>query len=169
MPPATKEQATSLSAIADKRDRRFPRVIDREEIDSLPLLEFAKGCASSVFLSRERDDARYIAHGYCFHAADMDEFVWDQSSWDETYFCIKGVLKLGVRDKDGNETELVMNEGEHGYLPAGYTYILRPSGVESINFWTLGPVLNVGLVPLKDIGMPDAPEYSKQLRALRDA
>jgi hypothetical protein len=99
----------------------------------------------------------------------MDEFVWDQSSWDETYYCLKGVLKLGVVDKDGNETELVMNEGEHGYLPAGYTYILRPSGVESINFWTLGPVLNVGLVPLKDIGMPDAPEYSKQLRALRDA
>jgi glyoxylate utilization-related uncharacterized protein len=134
----------------------------------MPRLPFAEGCASGVFISRERDDARYFYQGLCFHAPDMGEYRWDQSNWDESYFCMKGVIRVLVEDHTGNEKLFDIKQGEHFYLPAGYTYTLKPSGVESINFWTLGPAFKQGLKPLKDIDIPEAPAYAKMLREMRD-
>ena len=102
----------------------------------MPRLPFSKGCASGVFISRERDDARYFYQGLCFHAPDMEEYKWMQSSWDETYYCMKGVLRVAVTDDTEREKVFDIKQGEHFYLPAGYTYTLKASGVESINFWT---------------------------------
>jgi hypothetical protein len=157
---ATTEDATQLST-------RFPRVINRDEIDSLPRLRFSEGCESSVFLSRERDDARYFYHGLCYHGADMEDFEYEQASWDESYYCLKGRLRVIARDADGNETVLEAGVGEHIYMPAGYTYTLTASGEESLNFWTLGPALKAGIAALRDIDLPDAPEFAKKLRATR--
>jgi hypothetical protein len=147
--------------------RRYPRIITFDEIKGMPRLPFSKGCASGVFISRERDDARYFYQGICFHDADMEDYRWEQSSWDETYYCMKGVLRVLVEDSEGNEKLFDIKESEHFYLPAGFTYTLKASGVESMNFWTLGPAFKVGLRPLREIDIPEAPEYAKSLRAMR--
>ncbi|MFN8160245.1 MAG: hypothetical protein U0R52_04260 [Solirubrobacterales bacterium] len=91
-----------------------------------------------------------------------------QSNWDETYYCIKGILRVKVEDDTGRGKVLDIKETEHMYLPAGYTYTLMPSGVESINFWTLGPAFKTGLKPLREIDIPEAPEYVKTLREMRE-
>ncbi len=158
---ATQETAVVAST-------RHPRVIRRAEIDSLPRLAFSEGCESAVFLSRERDDARYFYHGLCYHAADMADFEYEQASWDESYYCLQGRLRVIARDADGNEAVLEAGVGEHIYLPAGYTYTLKATGEESLNFWTLGPALKAGIAALRDIDLPEAPEYARKLRALRD-
>lgn len=156
-----------LSDIAKRSDRRYPRVIKFDEIEAMPRLPFSEGCSSAIFLSRERDDARYFYQGMCFHGADMEDFGWHQSSWDEAYYCVKGVLRVAVSDDTGREKVFDIHEGEHFYLPAGYTYTLRASGVDSINFWTLGPAFKVGLKPLKEINLPEAPAYAKTLIEMR--
>lgn len=150
-----------------KQPLRYPRVIGRAEIAAMPRLPFSKGCESGVFLSRERDDARYFNQGLCFHDPDMEDFEWEQASWDETYYCIKGVLRVVARDASGKERVLEAKEGDHVYLPAGFTYTLKASGVESINFWTLGPAIKVGLKAFKEINIPEAPEYAAKLVAMR--
>jgi oxalate decarboxylase/phosphoglucose isomerase-like protein (cupin superfamily) len=173
MPPVTTQEGaeaaeTLLEQTRNRSDRRYPRVITFEEIKAMPRLPFARGCESGVFISRERDDARYFYQGLCFHDPDMGEYKWMQSNWDETYYCMKGVLRVKVEDDSGRSKVFDIKEGEHFYLPAGYTYTLMPSGVESINFWTLGPAFKAGLKPLKEIDIPEAPEYAKTLRAMRE-
>jgi glyoxylate utilization-related uncharacterized protein len=167
-PVETPGQAPRLLDVRDRSDKRYPRVITFDEIEGMPRLPFAKGCESGVFISRERDDARYFYQGLCFHDADMEEYRWDQSNWDETYYCIKGTIRVLVEDHVGNSKLFDINETEHFYLPAGYTYTLKASGVESINFWTLGPAFKAGLKPLRGIGIPEAPAYAKQLKAMRE-
>ncbi|MEZ5121358.1 MAG: hypothetical protein R2736_07260 [Solirubrobacterales bacterium] len=164
----TPGQGERLLDVRERSDRRYPGVITFAEIEAMPRLPFSEGCASGIFISRERDDARYFYQGMCFHGADMGEFRWDQSNWDESYYCIKGVLRVLVEDHVGNSKLFDVQETEHFYLPAGYTYTLKPSGIDSINFWTLGPAFKQGLRPLKEIDLPDAPAYAKVLKGMRD-
>jgi hypothetical protein len=146
---------------------RYPRVIKHEEIVPLPRMMFGRGCGTGIFISPEREDARYFMQGLCFHEADHEEYSWIQDGWDEAYFCLKGVLKVGVADSEGNEIVLEFGEGDHAYLPAGYTYTLKPSGVESINFWTVGPLPAPGIRIFAETGVPTATDVAKQLKAMR--
>jgi hypothetical protein len=157
-----------LSDVRNRSNRRYPRLIAREEIEAMPRMPFSKNCESAIFISRERDDARFFYQGMCFHGADMEDFKWMQSAWDESYYCVKGVLRLAVSDDTGREKVFDINEGEHFYLPAGYTYTLMASGIDSINFWTMGPAFKAGLRPLKELDVPDAPAYSKTLTGMRE-
>jgi ethanolamine utilization protein EutQ (cupin superfamily) len=141
--------------------RRFPRVITEDEISTLPRLPFNTGIDTAIFLSRERDDARYFRQGYCYMEPDHGDYHWDQTNFDETHYCLKGRIHLEVRDAGGREITLEAGEGEHIYLPAGYAYTLKATGVQSAFFWTSGPSPRSGLV--------EAPEYSQQLKALRSA
>jgi ethanolamine utilization protein EutQ (cupin superfamily) len=141
--------------------RRFPRVITEGEIESLPRLEFNTGIDAVVFLSRERDDARYFRQGYLYSEPDHLPFHWDQINFDETHYCLEGQLRLRVRDRTGREIVLEAGEGEHIYLPAGYAYTLEPTGVSSVSFWTSGPSARPGLVEARD--------YGRRLTALRGA
>jgi ethanolamine utilization protein EutQ (cupin superfamily) len=141
--------------------RRFPRVITEDEISSMPRLEFNSGIDTAIFLSRERDDARYFRQGYCYMDPDHAGYEWDQTNFDETHYCLKGRIHLRVRDADGREVVLEAGEGEHIYLPAGYSYALKANGVESTFFWTSGPSPRAGLV--------EAKEYSDELKSLRGA
>lgn len=147
---------------APKRPERFPKVIRFEDIEKLPRLSFAKGCASGIFLSREREDSRYYTQGYCFHDADMDDFTWDETAWDEVFHCLKGKLLVHAVDADGDETDFTVEQGNHFWAPAGYKYTLKASGVESIAFWTMAPVQKTGW---KYTG--DDPSYSDGLVAMR--
>jgi mannose-6-phosphate isomerase-like protein (cupin superfamily) len=162
------QHGTRLLDIRERATRRYPRIITRDEIEDMPRLPFSKGCESAVFISRERDDARFFYQGLCFHEPDMEDYKWMQESWDETYYCMKGVLRVSVADDTGREKVFDIKEGEHFYLPAGYTYTLKASGVPSINFWTLGPAFKVGLKPLKEINIPEAPEYARTLVKMRE-
>lgn len=139
--------------------RRYPRVITPDEIDAMPRLPFGEGIGTAIFLSLERDDARYFRHGYCYMEADHEPYHWDQKDFDETHYCLKGKVRVRVEDADGREVYLEAAEGEHIYLPGGYKYTVEPSGVESAFFWTSGPSPRNGIV--------EAPEYSELLRSLR--
>lgn len=139
--------------------RRYPRVITEEEILKLPRLEFNTGIDTALFLSQERDDARYFRQGIAFANADHAPVEWMQSNFDETQFCLTGMIRLRVKDAAGREVVLEAGPGEHIYLPAGYTYTIEPTGIESTFFWTSGPSNRPGIV--------EAPDYSKQLRSLR--
>ena len=141
--------------------RRYPRVIAEAEISALPRLEFNTGIDTAIFLSRERDDARYFRQGYCYMEPDHLPYHWDQTNFDETHYCLSGQIRLRVRDRDGREVVLEAGEGEHIYLPAGYAYTLEATGVRSVFFWSSGPSPRPGLVEAKD--------YSRQLTALRGA
>ncbi len=164
----TENRRKRLADVGERSDRRYPRVITHEEIKQMPRMAFSKNCESAVFISRERDDARYFYQGICFHGADMEDFEYFQAAWDESYYCVKGLLRVAVRDAAGREKVYDIHEGDHFYLPAGFEYTLKASGVESINFWTMGPAFKAGLGPLKEIGVPDAPAYAKALVEMRD-
>lgn len=127
-----------------KRESRVPRMIRHSEIAAMPRLRFTRGCESGIFISREREESRFYSQGLCFHDADMDDFTWDEVSWDEAFYCMKGQLKVVAVDVEGNEAEFVVNEGDHFWAPAGYKYTLKATGVDSINFWTMAPVLHSG-------------------------
>ena len=144
---------------ADSATRRFPRVITEEEIAELPRLEFNTGIDTAIFLSQERDDARYFRQGICYAKPDHEPVHWTQANFDETQFCLTGMIRLRVEDRSGKVIVLEARPGEHIYLPAGFTYTLEATGVESSFFWVSGPSNRPGIV--------EAPDYSEQLRSLR--
>lgn len=141
-------------------DRRFPRVITMKEILSLPVLPFEKGIGTAIFLSQERDDARHFRQGICWQTVDHDPYKWNQTNFDETHYCLKGKIRLKVKDAEGRVITLEAAQGEHIYLPAGYEYTLEPTGVETVFFWTSGPSPRYGLAEI--------PDYSSALTALRN-
>jgi ethanolamine utilization protein EutQ (cupin superfamily) len=141
--------------------RRYPRVIGMDEISTMPRLEFNEGIDTAIFLSRERDDARYFRQGVCWMEPDHAGYSWDQTNFDETHYCLEGMIRLRVRDASGREVVLEAAQGEHIYLPGGYAYSLEATGVKSAFFWTSGPSPRPGLVEAKD--------YSNQLKSLRGA
>ncbi len=139
--------------------RRYPRVITPGEIDSMPRLAFNRGIDTAVFLSRERDDARYFRQGYCYMESDHEPYNWKQVDYDETHYCLEGKIHLVVSDAAGRAVVLEARQGEHIYLPAGYDYTLEASGVRTVFFWSSGPSPRAGLV--------ESPEYSRELKSLR--
>lgn len=136
-------------------NRRYPRVITMPEILSLPRLQFQPGIDTAIFLSQERDDARHFRQGICWQKPDHVPYNWNQNNFDETHYCLKGKIRLLVKDFAGKEIILEAVAGEHIYLPAGYDYTLVPTGVETMFFWSSGPSPRFGLVEI--------PEYSKSL------
>jgi ethanolamine utilization protein EutQ (cupin superfamily) len=144
---------------AARNARRFPRVIVPDEIDKMPTLTFNTGIVTNIFLSQERDDARYFRHGYCYGEPDHLPYHWDQADFDETHYVLEGKIHLVVEDAAGRKIVLEAAEGEHIYLPAGYKYTLECTGVRFKFFWTSGPSPKVGVA--------DAPDYSRELKALR--
>ena len=141
--------------------RRYPRVIDMEEITALPRLQFNTGIETAIFLSLERDDARYFRQGICWMEPDHGPYHWDQNNFDETHYCLEGMIRLRVEDASGRQIVLEAAAGEHIFLPAGYAYTIEATGLKSAFFWTSGPSPRPGLV--------EAKEYSNQLRGLRGA
>lgn len=144
---------------AEPNARRYPRVITMDEIKDMPFLDFNTGIGTTIFLSRERDDAKYFRQGVCFMEPDHLPYNWDQNNFDETHYCLKGMIHLVVRDAEGREFTLEAAEGEHIYLPGGYDYTIEATGIESAFFWTSGPSPRPGLV--------EAPDFSDELRSLR--
>ncbi|MGB1885135.1 MAG: hypothetical protein ACPHUF_14620 [Gammaproteobacteria bacterium] len=155
-----KSKGRLIRESVQQRVDRAPRHMTHDEIAAMPRLKFTNGCESGIFISRERDESRFYSQGLCFHDADMDPLEWQEVSWDEAFYCMKGKLVVAVSDSDGNELEYIVEEGDHFWAPAGYKYILKASGVDSINFWTMAPVLHSGW---RDTGDPAGPGYSDML------
>lgn len=125
----------------------------------MPRLQFNTGIDTTIFLSREADDARYFRQGICCAEADHAPYSWDQFDFDETHYVLKGKIRLRVRDAVGREILLEAAEGEHIFCSGGYRYTLEPSGVYTEFFWTSGPSPRNGLVEL--------PEFSDALKSMR--
>jgi ethanolamine utilization protein EutQ (cupin superfamily) len=143
----------------NSKSQRYPKVISEDEIESMPRLTFNTGIDTGIFISQEREDARYFRQGICWAKPDHEPVRWTQNGFDETQFCITGMIRLRVEDATGKSIVLEARPGEHIYLPAGYTYTLEATGIESSFLWTSGPSNVPGIV--------EAPSYSKQLKALR--
>jgi len=139
--------------------RWYPRVITMDEISTMPRLQFNKGIDTAIFLSQERDDARHFRQGVCWQEHDHSPYNWNQTNFDETHYCLKGKIRLRVKDAEGREIVLEATAGEHIYLPGGYEYTLEATGVDTAFFWTSGPSPRFGLVEL--------PELSATLTGLR--
>ncbi len=139
--------------------RRFPRVITMDEITAMPRLPFNTGIGTSIFLSQERDDARHFRQGVCWQEPDHLPYNWKQTDFDETHYCLKGKIRLRVKDAAGREIILEAGVGEHIYLPGGYEYTLETTGVATEFFWTSGPSPRFGLSEL--------PEFSAALSKSR--
>ena len=157
---AAKSKVVEIRESTERREHRIPRMMTHEEISVMPRLRFGRGCESAVFISREREGSRYYSQGLCFHDADMDDFTWDEVSWDEAFYCMKGQLRVVAEDHEGNKGEWLVEEGDHFWAPAGFKYTLKASGVDSINFWTTAPMLFSGW---RDTGDAQGPVYSKML------
>ncbi|HCU91123.1 MAG TPA: hypothetical protein DGR97_14320 [Gammaproteobacteria bacterium] len=139
--------------------QRYPKVMSANDIETMPRLEFNTGIDTGIFISQEREDARYFRQGVCYAKADHEPVHWTQSNFDEAQYCISGMIRLRVEDAAGKVVVLEARPGDNIYLPAGYTYTLEATGVEYTFLWTSGPSNRPGIV--------EAPGYSKQLRALR--
>jgi len=148
--------------------KKQPEVITHEETKQLPAWHFSDGCKSYVRISLERNGAANVIQGWCEHDADMEPLSWDQDNWDETYFCVEGSLKVIVEDDEGNSKELVAEEGESIWLPAGFRYTLEPTGEPAVNLWHVAPVPGTGLKPLSDLGFNNVDEVSQGLEELAD-
>ena len=125
----------------------------------MPRLPFNTGIGTSIFLSRERDDARYFRQGYCYMEPGHLPYNWKQVDFDETHYCLEGKIHLIVKDASGRKVVLEAKQGEHIYLPGGYDYTLESSGVKTVFFWSSGPSPRAGLV--------ECPEFATELRSLR--
>lgn len=143
----------------NSRPQRFPKVISEADIEEMPRLTFNTGIDTGIFISQEREDARYFRQGICWAKPDHEPVNWTQTAFDETQFCLTGMIRLRVEDASGKQVVLEARPGEHIYLPAGYTYTLEATGIESTFLWTSGPSNRPGIV--------EAPSYSKELKALR--
>jgi len=120
--------------------------------DGTPNVDLVKGMHTRWVVSQERNGADEVNMGICYHDADMADLNWDQAI-DEVFYCAKGKLKILWDDrKTGKSGEFVANEGEAIFLPRGFHYILRATGVPSINVFTH-----------KGRMLSNRPEYSKQL------
>ena len=82
----------------------------------MPRLEFNTGIDTTIFISRERDDARYFRHGYCYMEPDHGHYHWDQSNFDESHFCLEGRIQLRVEDAAGRQ--IVSKPAGRAHLPA---------------------------------------------------
>lgn len=145
-----------------------PKVITHEETHARPAWEFSKGMNTYMRICTEIEGSRNAIQGWCEHDADFELMIWDQANWDELFFCHKGVLKVKAEDRNGKTKELVANEGESMFLPAGFTYTLMPSGVPSVNLWTATPPPRTGVKALKDLGF-DVVELSDKLKEIGQA
>lgn len=126
--------------------RRYPRAIAEDEIESLPQMNWNNGIGTKIFLTQERDDARYFRHGMMYVEPQHGEVHWFQANFDETQYCISGMMRVRAQDRGGREVILEIGPGEVLYLPAGFTYTMEPTGQESRLLFTSGPSPRPGIV-----------------------
>lgn len=143
-----------------------PEVITAQDTGSRPRWEFSKGCNTYIRVSAEMQGCTSAVQGWTEQAVDMEPLTWKQASWDEIFYCAKGIIKLVAEDANGTKEEFIAKEGETIYAPGGYVYTLLPSGVDTINVWTSHPASHRGVRTMGDIGFPHAIEVSDRLKQL---
>lgn len=152
---------------AGQTSRRYPRVIDDGEVAALPSWHLADGVETTIFLSRERDDARYFRQGVYRLTSDHPYFEWPQTNYDEAQFCVSGLLRVRCTDSDGRSVILEAAPGEHVYLPAGFRYGFEATGVDTQVLWTSGPSPRPGIQLARGEVFAGAKEYGIALKEAR--
>lgn len=159
---AKRKAGAAIRASAPKQEIRFPRLFNLEEIEALPGIAFSEGAASTIFISRERDGSRYFSQGITTLKADAKDIVWQETSWDEAFYCMEGEFRIVVTDVDGIELAFTVRAGEFFWAPAGYRYAVKSTGVEAKVQLTTAPQMPSGW---RYTG--DDESYSDALIALR--
>lgn len=159
----TKRQiGAAIRASAPRQEIRFPRLFSLAEIEAMPRIAFSDGVAAATFISRERDGARYFSQGITRHRADAKDVVWQETSWDEAFYCLEGEVRIVVTDVQGDELDFTLRAGEFFWAPAGYLYAVKSTGVEAKVHLTTAPQMPSGW---RYTG--DDESYSDALMALR--
>lgn len=159
---AKRRVGAAIRASAPKQEIRFPRLFSLAEIGAMPAIAFSDGAESTIFISRERDGARYFSQGITTLRADAKDIVWQETSWDEAFYCLEGEFRILVTDVHGTELDFTMRAGEFFWAPAGYLYAVKATGVEAKALLTTAPQMPSGW---RYTG--DDESYSDALVALR--
>ena len=128
----------------------------------MPQIAFSEGAESAIFISRERDGARYFSQGVTTLRANAKDIVWQETSWDEAFYCLEGEFRILVTDVHGVELAFTVHAGEFFWAPAGYQYAVKSMGVEAKVHLTTAPQMPSGW---RYTG--DDESYSDALIALR--
>jgi mannose-6-phosphate isomerase-like protein (cupin superfamily) len=110
----------------------------------MPRIAFSDGVAAATFISRERDGSRYFSQGVTKHRADAKDVVWQETSWDEAFYCLEGEIRIVVTDVNGDELDFMLRAGEFFWAPAGYLYAVKSTGVEAKVHLTTAPQMPSG-------------------------
>ncbi|MED5804008.1 hypothetical protein VX037_23580 [Gordonia sp. Z-3] len=159
---AKRAVGAEIRASVPTQEIRFPRLFAFDEVASMPRIPFSRGMECGAFISREREGARYYSQGIGFHAAGADDVTWQATSWDESFTCLSGSLRVIVTDAEGKEVEFLVEAGKYFWAPAGYKYSVRSTGVEAVSYLTTAPQMPSGW---RHTG--DDESYSDALIALR--
>lgn len=159
---AKRQIGAAIRASAPKHEIRFPRLFTLAEIEAMPRIAFSDGAAAATFISRERDGARYFSQGVTTFGADAKDIVWQETSWDEAFYCLEGEFRIVVTDVHGMELDFTVRAGEFFWAPAGYLYAVKSTGVEAKVHLTTAPQMPSGW---RYTG--DDESYSDALIALR--
>lgn len=159
---AKRQAGAAIRASAPTQEIRFPRLFTLAEVQAMPRIAFSDGAAAATFISRERDGARYFSQAVTTMRADAKDIVWQETSWDEAFYCLEGEFLIVVTDVDGIELEFTVRAGEFFWAPAGYRYAVKSTGVEAKVHLTTAPQMPSGW---RYTG--DDESYSDALMALR--
>ena len=159
---ARRKVGAAIRASAPKQEIRFPRLFSLAEIDAMPRIPFSDGVAAATFISRERDGSRYFSQGVTRHRADAKDVTWQETSWDEAFYCLEGEIRIVVTDVHGDALDFTLRTGEFFWAPAGYLYTVKSTGVEAKVHLTTAPQMPSGW---RYTGDDEA--YSDALIALR--
>jgi hypothetical protein len=114
--------------------------VSNEEIQELPHASAARGMETKPVVCQQLNAFPGMGGGKCFHSPNMDDRYIDDLGMNEIFYCAEGELVAAQLDEDGNDIEEVRaEEGEFILLPAGNDYVLRASGVASINVFFNAP------------------------------
>jgi mannose-6-phosphate isomerase-like protein (cupin superfamily) len=141
---AKRAAGAAIRASAPDHAIRFPRLFHPDEIAAMPRIAFSKGVEAAWFVSREREGSRYYSQGVAFHDADAEDVVWQATSWDELMTILSGNVRVVVTDAAGSEADFLVEEGDYIWLPAGYKYAVKSTGVEATSLVTTAPQMPSG-------------------------
>lgn len=108
--------------------------VSNQQIADLPFGAGARGMETKPVVCKQFLDMPGMGAGKCFHSPNMDDRYIENLGVNEIFYCAEGELVAAQLDDNGDEVkEVRAEEGEFILLPKGNDYVLKASGVASVN------------------------------------
>ncbi len=105
-----------------------PKVVKAKEV---PAIERAHNLFLQWPVTKDKDGADEVLMGIIRLGADNADLVWD-GRLDEIFYCVSGKLNVIHEDGKGAKGELSADPSDVLFLPRGYHYIMRRTGLETL-------------------------------------